>query len=535
MTETFTRTKPPKKAPVESKTPDEGIGKQKVLQHLMNNPLMAIRELNNRSLHHFLKFMWPEISSEDYQDNWHIPYLCGELQKLAESVAERKRKTYDLIINVPPGTTKTITTMIMLPVWCWTRWHWMRFITLSYSQTLSLESAEYARELIRSERFKAVYPELEIKEDKDQKGNYQLIKKEHKHKGRAPTINRGGNRYSTSVGGTLTGFHGHMILMDDPMNPHQAVSEAELRNTNHWIDQTLPTRKVDKGVTPIVTIMQRLAQGDPTGHQEDKKKKNLKKICLPGEIRNYRDEVKPQKLISEYKDDLLDPKRLDWDVLKDLASDLGQYGYAGQIGQKPTPPTGGMFKVDHFSLVEHAPDPKEFVNIVRYWDKAGTKEQVQKKGGGRGPAYTAGVKMARLKNGKFIVLDVIRGRWSADEREKKIKQTAEADGQETIVWIEQEPASGGKESAQNTIKNLAGFSAYKDQPKGDKIYRADPYSVQVNEGNVLLLKGEWNQPFIEEHRYFPYGTFKDQVDAGGGAFSKITTKRRARALGRLRT
>src|SRR3990170_6534596 len=117
------------------------------------NPLAVTRELNNRSLYQFLQHFWPLVSSHNFSHNWHIEYLCQELEKVAYRVADRKPREYDLVINVPPGSTKTITCSIMFPVWCWTKWYWMRFITCSYSQTLSLESAEYSRDLIRSQMF----------------------------------------------------------------------------------------------------------------------------------------------------------------------------------------------------------------------------------------------------------------------------------------------------------------------------------------------------------------------------------------------
>lgn len=515
---TLTRTRSPKKT---------------VLTHLVQNPLLAIRELNNRSFHEFLKFMWPEVSSEDFKDNWHIQFICKELQRLAQAVADKQEKSHDLIINVPPGSTKTIICSIMFPAWCWTKWHWMKFICVSYSSSLSLESAVYSRDLIRSDRFKALYPELSIKEDKDQKGNYQVVKFLKSVPGRQQRQKIGGNRYSTSVGGTLTGFHGHIILVDDPINPEQAASETELKTANRWIDQTLPTRKVDKAVSPTITIMQRLHQEDPTGHMLAKNKSNLRHICIPGEILNYEKQVKPAGLVKYYKDGLMDPDRLGWKVLKDLEEELGQYGYAGQIGQSPTPPKGGMFEVDNFTVIERPPDRGQIEMVIRYWDKAGTKEIGKK---GSNAAYTAGVKMAKLKDEPvWVVLNVVRGRWASNEREKIIKNTAQADGKEIHIWIEQEPGSGGKESAESTITNLAGFIVRAERPQGDKIYRADPYSVQVNNGNVRLLRGDWNKEFKEEHRFFPHSAYKDQVDSAGGAFAKLTSKKSARVLGRNRS
>jgi len=285
------------------------------------------------------------------------------------------------------------------------------------------------------------------------------------------------------------------------------------------MEQTLSTRKINKAVTPTILIMQRLHQDDPSGHVLAKNKTNVKHISLPGEIRNYRGHLHPQSLAMNYINDLLDPHRMPWPVLKDMEVDLGQYGYAGQVGQNPVPPGGGMFTVDHIQVVSSSSIfPADTVATVRYWDKAGTQ------GGG---AFTAGVKMSRLKNGKFIIWDVKRGQWGTDMREAIIRQTAEADGVSVKGWIEQEPGSGGKESAEATIRRCAGYSYRAERPVGDKVYRADPFSVQVNEGNVLLVQGEWNRDFTEELRYFPFGTYKDQVDAASGAFAKLATGKRA--------
>jgi predicted phage terminase large subunit-like protein len=497
------------------------------LRSAVENPSLIVRELCNRSFFEFFKFFWPEVSQEQLVANWHIEYLCNELQQVAERVAQRLPKRHDLIINIPPGTTKTILCSIMFPAWCWSRWYWMRFLCVSYSSALSLESAEYCRDIIRSERYRMIYPEIGIKEDKDTKGNFRIVRRTQLSFGRPSRLELGGNRFSTSVGGTLMGFHGHIIIWDDPINPQQAVSPIELANANRWLDQTLPTRKVDKAATVTIGIMQRLHQNDPTGHALSKNKDNIKHICLPGEIDSYRSVVRPVELVDKYVDNLLDPIRLNWKVLKDLEADLGQYSYAGQIGQNPTPPSGGMFKVDHFTTIDALPDSTLIQGVIRYWDKAGTKEKI---GAKTTAAWTVGVKMMRLRTGKFIILDVKRGRWSSEERERIIRQVAEADGSIVEIYYEQEPGSGGKESAEATTRNLAGFVARADRPQGDKVYRADPYSVQVNDGNVMLMRADWNTEFIEEHRHFPFGTYKDQVDAAAGAFSKLVRKRVVKVL-----
>jgi len=485
-----------------------------ILQH----PNQITAELCRRSLHYFMQEFWDEISNDAFKPNWHLELFCDELQTIAERVAKGLPKEYDLIVNVPPGTTKTSVFLIMFPAWCWLKWYWMRFITASYSAALSLESAEYSRDLIRSTKFQNVFPELAIKQDKDTKSNFRVVKIADE------TVKLGGNRFSTSVGGALTGFHGHVLLVDDPIDPNKAVSEVELGNANRWLDQTLSTRKIDKSITPTVMIMQRLHENDPSGHILAKKKANVRHISLPGEIRNYRKSLKPDSLADKYIDDLLDPVRMGWDVLKDLEADLGQYGYAGQIGQSPTPPGSSMFKIEMLPIIDKMPSLANVVGVVRAWDKAGSQNT---------GAFTVGLKLYKLNIGnasKFIISDVVRGQWSSEIREDIIKNTAIADGTDTTIWVEKEPGSGGKESAESTIRNLAGYNVYADRPTGDKVYRADPVSVAVNNGNVSLLNGEWNAAFKNELAFFPFSKYKDQVDALSLAFSKLTKDKQAKML-----
>jgi len=502
--------------------------KHKVFQQLVDNPYLIVRELNNRSFYCFVKYFWDEISEEPFQTNWHIKYLCKELQKVAENLGKGNKKLYDIIANVPPGSSKTSIVSILFPVWCWTRWIWMKFICLSYSATLSLESAETSRDIVRSDKFQTIYPEIKIKRDKDNKSNFRVESIETVHLGFAPRRRRGGNRLSTSVKGTVTGFHAHFILWDDPLNPQQAISVVELKGTNRWMDQTLSTRKVDKEKSVSIGIMQRLHENDTTAHLLKKKGKYIKHICIPGEIltKEYAEKVRPRKLVKKYKNGLMDPVRLSKGALKELEADLGQYGYAGQVGQSPTPPKGGMFKVENAPIIDQLPAEVNIVRKVRYWDKAGTKEQLDPNK--NNSAYTCGTKIYLLKSGKWIIADVKRGRWEAVEREKVILSTAHADGKDVEVWYEQEPGSGGKESAQATTRMLAGFKAEAECPKGDKVYRADPYSVQWNDGNIMILRGDWNHEFIEEHRFFPFSKFKDQVDSAGAGFAKLTSKKRVK-------
>ena len=492
-----------------------------ILSQAIIDPHSSMRKLVKGSLYKFLQYFWPQYSDDDFISNWHIEYICEELEIVARRVAAGLPKEYDLIINVPPGSTKTAIVSIMFPLWCWVNWYWMRFITASYTAPLSLESAEYSRDIMRSDAWKRLFPELDIKQDKDTKSNFRIVKKIFHHRGQTPRLDRGGNRFSTSVSGTVMGFHGHINIWDDPIKPEGAISEAEIKKANYWMTNTLPFRKVDKRVTVTIGIMQRLHQNDPTGFLLREKKWAIKHICLPGEIRNYKDNVKPKHLTSRYTEDgLLDGKRLDWIALKELEK-LGQYTYSGQVGQNPVPLGGGMFETDHIMIVDRV--PMQIDETVRYWDKAATD--------GSG-AWTVGVKMARLVDGRWIILDVKRGQWGTNKRERIIKECAMADGQKVKVYVEQEPGSGGKDSVKATIMNLAGFAIYADRPTGDKAIRADPYSVQVNDGNVLMLRAMWNDIYIDELENFPFSVYKDQTDASSGAFNKLTQLRKVTVLKR---
>src|SRR6185295_17661709 len=108
-----------------------------------------------------------------------------------------------------------------------------------------------------------------------------------------------GEFYAFTVGGTLTSKHADILKIDDPLNPKQAASEAELKAANDFFSKTLPTRKVDKAVTPTYLIMQRLAMNDPSGVMLEKKGEKVRHICLPGEISKY---VKPKEYAKYYVD-----------------------------------------------------------------------------------------------------------------------------------------------------------------------------------------------------------------------------------------
>ncbi len=182
---------------------------------------------------------------------------------------------------------------------------------------------------------------------------------------------------------------------------------------------------------------------------------------------------------------------------------------------------GFVFQKGWFEILDAA--PANFKRLVRYWDKAGSTNKNAK--------YTAGVLMGVTEENIFVIVDVVRGRWEIDERERNIKQTAELDrqrwGNRVSVYHEQEPGSGGLDSAKMTTRNLAGFNVYSDKVSKSKDSRdrgVEPLAAQAGAGNVKLVRGLWNVTFLDEIALAPHSAIRDQVDAAGGAFNKLTSR-----------
>lgn len=455
-----------------------------------------LASISKESFYDFLVQFWDIIVEEPFVDNWHIKTLCDELQVVAERVFRNEPKEYDLVINIPPGSSKSTICSQAFPAWCWTRMPSAKFICASYAHQVALKDSLKTRDIVQSERYQKCF-DLSLREDENTKGLF--------------TNTKTGFRLSVGVGGLVTGFHGHFLIPDDPINPEEAFSEAELRSANRWMTVTLPTRKVDKQVSVMILVQQRLHQADPSGEILARTNWPVKHLCLPGELTKM---VQPADLAANYREGLMDPVRLPRAVLEKMQEELGAYGYASQVLQDPVPLGGGMFETDKLVLVD---DAMPMLREVRSWDKAGTQD---------GGAWSVGVRMGVDRTGHYWILDVRRGQWGSTKREEIMLATAEEDGDDVVVLIELEGGSGGKESGENSVRNLAGFRVITYHPTGDKEARAYPFSSMVGGGNVHCLKRKWTKDFIEELRYFPLSKYKDQVDAVSSGFNYLARKKK---------
>jgi predicted phage terminase large subunit-like protein len=444
----------------------------------------------------FVKQFWHTIVKDPLVCNWHIKYLCDEIQESLERVFRGENSTHDLLVNIAPGTSKSTLFSVMLTPWAWTRMPHFRMIGASYTDALALDLSGRSRQVVESALYQRTFPDIRLSKDTNSKSHWANT--------------RGGDRYAVAVGGSVMGMHAHGIVVDDPIDPKGVRSKADLETANTWCKETIPSRKVNKDLTPTFVVMQRLHQDDPS---ELYIARGVRHICVPGEDTP---KINPPELRARYQNGLFDPVRLSRSVLARMQTELGQFGYSGQILQDPIPLGGGMFKPERIKIVEHPPGVDSFQKIVRYYDKAATD------GGGD---YTVGVKMGLHKDGSYWILDIIRGQWESDDRERQIVACAHRDGKSVRIGIEREPGSSGVDSVKDSVKRLSGFRVYPNLASGKKTLRADTFSVQVNAGNVYMVKGAYNAAYLEELAYFPNGKHDDQVDASSGAFSMLDKQR----------
>ena len=459
-----------------------------------------------------------------YDAGWHIEEICRHLEAVADG------RIRNLLINIPPGHMKSMIVAVCYPAWMWLRRPNYRMLFASYSADLSMRDSVKCRTLIQSEWYQHTFrPTWTLAGDQNVKSYY------------ANTAT--GFRLALGVGGATTGFRGDLIVVDDPLNAKDQYSEAARKGTLLWWDQAYANRLNDMQRSARVVIMQRLHEEDLTGHilaQEEQKQKlhDEREAKLVVRAPGYTavpfasgwDHLKLQsKYVPEKRaatrigvrdprterDELLFPKRFPQHVIDEEEARLLEAGFAGQHQQEPTADGGTMFKVERFGYLTAL--PTDIVATCRFWDAAGTE------GGGD---WTAGVKIAKRANGRFLVMHVHRGRWGTDQVDREILTTASADGWNVRQREEQEPGSSGKAVVNARLRLLAGFDYQGFPSSGDKVTRAKPFSGQVNAGNVDLYAdpntgSPWIQAYVEELRLFPNGKHDDQVDGSSGGFNDV--------------
>ena len=283
------------------------------------------REHATRSLKEFVRQAWHIIEpSTPFVPGWHIDAIIDHLEAVSYGHIR------NLLINVPPRHMKSLLVSVLWPAWEWTRWPERRWLYSSYGAQLSMRDSVKCRRLIESPWYRARW------------GHVFTLTGDQNAKTRFDN-NRSGYRLSTSVGGAVTGEGGDRIVCDDPHNVADVASDTTRKTAIEWWDIAMSTRVNDPKTSAMVIVMQRCHQRDLSGHLLEKG--NFEHLCLPAEYEG------PGRVTSiGFSDprtehgELLWPGQFGRTEIEELKINLGSYGAAGQLQQRPSPAGGGIFK-----------------------------------------------------------------------------------------------------------------------------------------------------------------------------------------------
>jgi predicted phage terminase large subunit-like protein len=466
------------------------------------DPRLILDELDRidaeESLKSFIQLTWPILEpGREFVSGWHIDAICDHLQAVTDGKITR------LLINVPPGFMKSLTTEVFWPAWEWGPRNLpsTRYVSSSYSEALTVQDNRRTRNLIKAPLYQKHWGDrFTIDSSQDAKMRF-----DNDHMG---------FKIATSVGGLGTGERGDRVIIDDPHNVKEGESPQVRESTLRWFTEVMPTRVNDPEKSAIIVIMQRVHEEDISGYIIAKEL-GYDCLILPMEYepeRHCTTSIGFSDPRTE-ENELMWPDRMTRAVIERDKKILGSYAVAGQFQQRPAPRGGGMFQRDWFEVVDAAPAGRK---IVRGWDLASTE--------GEDAAYTAGVKMSE-KDGIFYIEHVNRFRGSPDKVERALKNTASDDGISTTIDIPQDPGQAGKSQKAYLSKQLVGYNVRFSPESGDKEMRAAGLAAQAEAGNVKVIRGSWNGDFFDEACTFPSGKFKDQIDGASRAFHALIKKR----------
>ena len=471
-------------------------------------PAILLKELDRLdcedSLAGFIRRAWHVIEpGMPYVHGWHIEAIAEHLEAITSGQIDR------LLINVPPGTMKSLAVGVFWPAWEWgpKNLPFKRIVATSHSIPLAVRDNLRTRRLIQSEWYQDLWGDRVILTgDQNAKTKFE---------------NTATGFRDAMAFKSLTGSRGDRVVIDDPHSVATAESEAERESVAMTFLESVPTRLNDPKRSAIVVVMQRLHERDVSGIILSKDL-GYEHLMLPMEFEPERRCVTSIGFRDPRTEDgeLLFEARFSRDVVERDKVPMGAYAVAGQFQQRPTPREGGLFKRAWFAdkVVRQAPAGTKW---VRHWDLAATA--VKRKVSGQ--AATAGVKLGRAPDGSFIVGHVIRVLEEGADVRRTIKATAEADGQSVSISLPQDPGQAGKVQAKDMVQLLAGWNVHAEPESGDKFTRAEPFSAQCEAGNVFLVEGAWNEAYLDELCMFPGGAVKDQVDASSGAFGQLIQKK----------
>lgn len=456
----------------------------------------------------FVQMAWHLLEhNRPFIPNWHIEAMCEHLEAVFRGRIKR------LVINVPPGSGKSIITSVLWPIWCWIQDPGWRFIIASFDESLvARRDGTKVLDVVSSKWFRERWPEVMVKGKEPSLGEFYTTK--------------GGMRFATSVGGKVLGRHAHAIVIDDPTKP-QTMTDASLEETKRWKKETSASRLLPGGA--YVLIMQRLHENDLAGFAEEENAEGGGEpydfLRLP-----MRYEVEQHcKTSIGFEDPRRSEGELLWPTYKDekevaqQEKDMGGKDsavVAAQLQQRPAPARGVIFQKDWFQHYKELPTNFDF--IVDTWDCAFKDKE--------GSDFVAGQRWGAKGSNFYLFPFRVKAKLSfvkTCEAVKEFRGKSDARGKtypRAHATLIEDKANGT--AVMNTLKQImSGLVAI--NPEGGKIARANAVTPLYEAGNV------WHPdktiaPWIDDHEAsllkFPKGKNDDDVDAETQALNYLHSK-----------
>ncbi len=455
---------------------------------LTSLPAMTRRALFDAALrsdfYAFVQASFPLVAGGSaLQRNWHLEAMTVALTDVIHGKSRR------LIITVPPRSLKSICSSVALPAFALGHDPSRRVICVSYSEILSRKHGNDFRALMHSPTYRRIFPNTRISSLKDTETEI--------------VTTAGGSRLTTSVGGTLTGRGGNLLIIDDPLKPQDAQSESARESLKQWYSNTLLSRLDHKSEGSIIVVMQRLHPDDLVGHlleQGGWTHLNLPAIAEA----ECRIPLAMNRFHHRKLGDLLHPERESQAALDELKRFMGSMEFSAQYQQAPVPIGGNLIKWSWFKFYDSPPNPRPGDRLIVSWDTAMSSNQLSD--------YSACVVL--LVRGETVyILDVTRARLEYPDLKRAVLLNHKRWRQFSPVYsllIEK------KGSGLSLIQDLyrENIHAIGVDPDGDKILRMSAQTAPIEAGAVHLpSNAPWHDEFKKEVLSFPKGRHDDQIDA----------------------
>lgn len=439
-----------------------------------------------------------------FQPNWHLEVVTAKLREVAAGTCRR------LIINIPPRHLKSHTASIAFPAWLLGHHPTKQILAVSYAQDLSEKLARDCRALMNSAFYQSIF-KTRLSPDRQAVSDFET--------------SNGGYRFSTSVGGVLTGRGADIIILDDPMKADDALSEARRTNLNEWYDNTLRSRLNSQETGAIVIVMQRLHADDLVAHITEFEHWDILSFPAIAEKDESYTVSTPygSRTTKRRAGDILQPSLMSAATLNDLRQNMTEYNFAAQYQQDPQPQAGLIVRREWLRFYKPNQKPDDFEQIVQSWDTASKATELAN--------YSVCTTWG-LSDGKLYMLDCYRRKPEFPELKRAVRELA-ALWNADIVLVED------KSSGTQLIQELRSDDFHQIQAApvldGDKELRLRAQTAKIEGGFVLFPESApWLSSYLLELTTFPNAKNDDQVDSTVNALAWLTEQKFMPGVGLIR-